>query len=113
MKTYHNPTTAPEPTGVHIIETGLEYIPEGIGGREYSVLRSPDGTMVKIYGREWGFDLEVEALTWQGYIPHPDQRDRTYMTRVRHTGSTHRQVRAWWMAELAELAALTREGAAA
>lgn len=104
MATAYQSSTHHQYGHVRIIETGLEYVPAGIGGREYSVLESDDGTRVKIYGREWGYDLEVIAIMWEGEIPHPDQRDRTYMTKVRHSGSRHRQVRAWWIAELNELA---------
>ena len=108
MYQHHNPTTTP--TGVRVVDYGYEYIPEGIGGREITYLHSDNGTVLRIAGREWAYDLDVRAELWEGRIPHPDQRSVTWMTRVRHSGSTHRQCVAWWRDELA---GLHREGVAA
>ena len=102
--------STPSPIEVYIEDYGCEYIPEGIGGRDVHVLRATNGTMVRIAGREWGWDLEVTALTWEGRLPHPDQRDVTWMTKVRRSGSTHRQMVNWWRDELA---GLHRQGAEA
>lgn len=109
---YQHRTTEPEPigTGVRIVDYGREYIPASIGGREVTYLRSDDGTVIRIAGREWAYDLEVTAKAWEGRIPHRDQTDVTWMTKVRHSGSTHRQIVAWWRDELA---GLHRDGAAA
>ena len=94
-------TTAP--IGVRVVDHGHEYIPAGTYGREVSYLHADDGTVIRIAGKEWAYDLEVTALSWQGCEPHPEQTDVTYMTRVRHSGATHRQVVAFWRDELAGL----------
>ena len=92
-----------QPIGVRIVDYGHEYIPATIGGREVSYLHADDGTIIRIAGREWAYDLEVTALSWQGRKPHREQTDITYMTRIRHSGSTHRAVVRWWRDELAGL----------
>ena len=106
---YHTDSTT-QPIGVRIVDYGHEYIPATIGGREVSYLHADDGTIIRIAGREWAYDLEVTALSWQGRKPHREQTDITYMTRIRHSGSTHRAVVRWWHDELA---GLHRQGAEA
>jgi hypothetical protein len=96
-------TTQPPPIAVRVVDYGCEYLPESIGGREVSYLHADDGTVIRIAGKTWAYDLDVVAECWQGRIPHRDQRSITWMCKVRHPGSTHRQVVAWFRDELAGL----------
>jgi hypothetical protein len=101
MKQYREYT--PAAITVRVVDHGTEYLPAGIGGREVSYLHADDGTVIRIAGREWAYDLEVTALSWQGRRPHKEQTNITHMTRVRHSGATHRAVVSWWRDELAGL----------
>ena len=101
-----NPTITP--ITVRVVDFGCEYIPETIGGREVTYLHSSDGTVLRISGKQWGYDLDVTAECWQGRIPDAADRSVTWMCKCRHQGATHKQVTRWWADEIA---GLHREGA--
>ena len=101
LRTQH--TTDPR-QAVRVVDWGSEYTPGADGGPPVTYLHhEASGTVLRICGATWGYDLRVSAETWYGYVPRPEDRDKTHLCRVRHTGATHKQVVGWYRDELAGL----------